>query len=400
MSKQGFGNLKPSIGNADTLRLDEVVEMMRFPDNEDLTIRFLDSPVMPVRQHWIKILAGKEKREIKIPKYCIAFDPENEDTPKEGVVCPYCSLSGGKDGTVQTSTFYLANAIIREIQEDEPNKKRPYTSAEKKTGFKDIKSKSWTPVRVVRLPSTVVARLQELGERNKVLNKKTKKKTCYDVTHAKFGCDVVVRYKPKAPGTDKYSVDIESKTSITEEEEKYLTWDLTPGLLTMTGLETVKQAKEQFNRLDIADKEAVEDDEDEDGLDFSRKKKKKKGKKTSKSGFDMDDEDEDDEDEDDDDVLSTKKKKKKKPSKELTKKKKSRDDDEDEDEDDEDVLSTKKKKKPKQKPVKGKSVSSKKKKSKSKDEYDTDDEPKKKKKKSKETTKEKSKKKKRKTDKF
>jgi hypothetical protein len=326
---KGFNTLKPRTGIQDSVRLDEVIEMHKLPDNEDVRVRFLPGPILPVKQHWIRIYAGKENKEIKVPRYCVSFDPENEDTPREGVECPYCQLSQGQQGTCQTSTFYLANAIIRELQEDEPAKKVKPTETEKKTKFKDIKSKSWTPVRVLRITNTVASRIQELGSRNTV--EKKGKKVAYDITDAKYGRDIILRYKPKGAGTDKYSCDREDRTPLTEDEENYLTWELSNKLLEVTGLQTQKQAEEDLRRTKIVGGEDVGDEEDDDkeSLKFSKKNKdKKKGKSK--------DEDDDYSDDDEDPFEEGKNKKKSKD-----KKKKRRDDD---DEDEEDSKSSKKSK--------------------------------------------------------
>lgn len=303
---KGFGSLKPQTGSSDSVRLNEVIDMFSFPADEDVSLRFLPTDILPVKQHWIKILAGKDKREVKIPRYCIAFNPENEAEPLEGVECPYCTISSGKDGACQTSTFYLANAIIREIQEDEPRKKVPANKKEKATGYKDINSKSWTPVRVVRLTATSASRLQELGNRNKVKGKSGTRS--FDVDHPKFGKDIVIKFKPKAAGSDKWSVDAEDRTPLTEEEQEYLTWELDTKLLKVTGLLTQEQAEKDFARMEVAGSEIIEDQDDEEGVSMgslydddddddeaprrSRSKRKPTRKAKTSDAFDEDDDDE------------------------------------------------------------------------------------------------------------
>lgn len=299
----GFGNLKPKTGGTDSLRLNEVIEMHSWPSDEWSVVRFLPTPILPVRRHWIKIIAGKEKKEITIPRYCISFNPHDENEPRKDekgkdIECPYCSLTHGQDGSARYEFFYLANAIVREIQEDEPRKKAQLTKEEKKTGFKDIRSKSWTPVRVCRITSSVAIRMQELSESNMVKTKKGK--VAYDITHPKYGCDVRVKYKPKAAGTDKYSADKDERTPMTEEEQGYLVWKLDDELLDVTGRMGAKQALEDFKRMDIVGGDTVEgegegidlgDDDDDDSGSFSKSKKSKKSSKSKRSAFDDDDDD-------------------------------------------------------------------------------------------------------------
>lgn len=353
----GFGTLQPRTGNKDSVKLDEVIELHKFPADEWSQIRCLPGKILPVKRHWISILAGKEKKEITIPRYCIAFDPNHEGEPRKDakgkeVKCPYCDLTHGKDGSARYEFFYLGNAIIRELQEDEPRKKAEHTKEEKKSGFKDIRSKSWTPVRVCRFTSTMASRIQEIGEGNTAKDKKSGAKKAFDVTHEKYGCDIRVKFKPKAPGTDKYSIDKDERTPLTDDEKAYLVWKLDETLLDVTGRMDAKQALEDFKRMEIVGGDTPDDDDDGDGYslgDDDEPKKGKKGKKKSKA-FSDDDDDEDD---------KPKKKKKSKPA---------FSDDDDEDEDD----------KPKKKGKKSKS--------KSDDDDDEDDKPKKKAKKSKKSS--------------
>jgi hypothetical protein len=328
MAKRGLGGVKTKTGNKDSLRFEEVIDLFKFNANPDewIHLRFLEPDVLPVKRHWIRIIAGKTKKLVTIPRFCLKFNPEDEDSPKD-VGCPYCEISteGGNDAPMRNEFFCLVNAIVRDVQEDEPARKGEPTKSERKTGYKDIKSKAWTPVKVIRLTNGMVARLQELGETNVVKNKKKGTKKAYDVTHPKFGIDINIKYKPKAPGTDKYSIDKseDGRTPLTEEEAAYLIWNIDEPLLDICGRESEEQAEAEFKKMDIIGGDEMEsggndyDDDDDDGIDLSSSKKKKPAKL------------DDDDDEDEPPRLSEKKKKKKK--------KKSSDDD--------DAPKTKKKKK-------------------------------------------------------
>lgn len=327
----GIGSAKPKTGRKDNLRLEEVINLLEWTPDAITPFRLIGDQILSVKRHWIKIYAGKEKKVIKVPRYCLAHNPLNEDEPT-GKECPYCTLSHGGSETNATASyefFYLMNAIDREEQENEPAKKGSPTKSEAKTGFKDPNSKTWTPVKVARLTSTVASRIQELRDMNKKKGKDGGKPKTYDLDHPKFGCDILVRYKPKASGTEKYSTDKGDRTPITDEEKEYLTYNLTPEILTLTGLLNEKEAAEDFKRNEyVGGDEVDEDDEDDDSYSLGKKKKKKKnGKKSKKSkDEDEDDDDEDDEDEEDeDDEEETPKRKKSKKSKkeEPVKKKKS-----------------------------------------------------------------------------
>jgi hypothetical protein len=341
-SFKGFGSIKTNSRN-DSIRLDEVIDIIKWVDKKWVTIRVLPIAPLQVRQAWIKLYAGKEKKEISIPRYVVNFDPSNPDTPKKGVRCPYSELVTDKDGPVRVSDFWLFNVIDRDMQEEGPPRKssKP-TKAEAKTGFKDITSETWTPVRVARFTMTSILRLQELSEDNIVKDKKTGKKAQFDASDARYGFDVKVKFKKDAPGTDKYSIDkADSAAALTKEEQGYLVWNLTEELLDATGRMTEKQALEDVKRMELVGGNTLDDDDDDDD-----KPKKKKGKSRS---LDDDDEDEkpkkkkkkpfDDDDDDEDDKPKKKKKKSskdddddedEKPKKKLKKKSKSDDDDEDE----------------------------------------------------------------------
>ncbi len=317
-----FSTIKPKIGNKDYPRLDEVVDTFSFPPDEWVTLRFLPSDIISIKQHWISIVT-KTGKSINLPRYCLAHSPTGgEDARKDEdgkpIPCIYCTLQHGNDKSgapANANTAYYANAIVREIQEDEPRRTAPHTKGESASGFKDMKSKSWTPIRVVRLTPTMIGRIQELGENNRVKNKKKGTTEAYDITDVKYGIDVRIKYKPKAAGSDKYSIDAESRSPITEDEEKLLSFKLDMELLELTGLRTVKEAESDFRSLDIAGGDIPDDDDEDDSDSYSLGSKKKK-----KAAFD-DDEDEapvkkkkkrpafDDDEEDEDEPVRKKKKK-------------------------------------------------------------------------------------------
>lgn len=339
-----FGDAKPKVGNNDGARLEELVDLLKLPNGKWVQIRILPNDILAYRTHWVNILAGKTKREVKIPKLCVAFDPLTEET-KKGVKCAYDGIEA------QTSDAYLANVIVRSVQDEAPSKIR-ITPEEKKTGFKDISSNSWTPVKVARFTSSLMKKIQGLKELNKhtVKVKGVASKKTFHINDPKYGIDINIKYDEKAKGGDKYQVNLADKTPLTEEELAYLVYELTPDLLDKMGLETPEQAKKQLASMQIVgasefDGDDEDEDEDDEDEDLPRKKGTKAPAKSKKKPVDEDedDEDEDDEDEDEDDEEDDPPPSKKKPVKKASaksaksakSKKKPVDDDED-DEDDED----------------------------------------------------------------
>ena len=196
---------------------------------EFVSLRFMPTPILPMKRHWVQIRAGKEKKAVSIPIVCIAFDPDSDEPLKDAkgksIECPFCKLPHGKKEEgypAQEEVKYLANVIVRDIQENPPRKLPEPTKAERKSGFKDIKSKTFTPVRVITVPPGVTRRLRDLGARN--IPKKNSKtgadgKTSYPVNDAKFGIDIDIRFNPKAAGAEKYTVEKGNElTPLTKEE--------------------------------------------------------------------------------------------------------------------------------------------------------------------------------------
>lgn len=377
----------------DSLRETDIFEMYKLSDeaaDQWVHIRLMPGDILPVKKHWIE-LAPKEagKKGISIPRMCVQFDPDNTFEALKGRKCPYCKIPHqNKDdqfAPARADLKFLACAIIRDIQEDGPGRKATEpTKSEKKTGFKEMGSKSWTPIRVIPLTGGNVNRINEISERNTHKAKGEKGKKAYDVNDAKFGCDLEIRFRTAKgiPPGDRYQIEKGDCTPLTKEEKEYLTFNLEPWeeIYDQLGRLDNEGALADFKRMDIKGLGIHEEDEDDDeDDDMSLGKKKKKGskdKKAKKSSRFSDDDDDDDEDEapkkkkkktrsllDDDDEDDRPKKKKKKKSSDddedepKKKKKKKRSDDDDEDE------APKKKKKKKS--------------------SDDDDEPKKKKKKKK-----------------
>ena len=328
---RGFDNINPNANSrGDKLKPEEIWDIFKFTDHSGyVSVRFLPTDILPVKTHWIKILAGKDKKEIKIPKICISFDPDNEAVALDGTDCPYCNLSHGQDGACQTSTAYYANVIVRDLQEDMPRKLPPHTKSEKETGYKDIKSRSWTPVRVVRLPAGLAGKIQEMRERNK-----DKKGNMYPVSHEEYGIDIAIKFDDSKSGTDKYQIDKEERSPLDDEELEYLTYDLSVECIDMLGRENQEQADAEFKRLDIVGEDEIdEEDEDEDDLP-RRGKKGSKGRRRASVDEEEEDEDEDEDEDDEEDDLPRSRRSKKTSSR-RSRRSVIDEEEEDEDEDDE-----------------------------------------------------------------
>ena len=362
-TKKTFQDSKPRAGGEDNKKLDDMVDTIKLPEKEYVAMRLL-GPAIPYAQHWIEFHSTKKDKDVNIPKICLAFDPETEDFDSSKK-CPYC------DAGNKASVAYLTNAIIRDLQENEPAKKGKMTDSEKKTGFKEKSSKTWTPVKVVRITSTVASKFQNLSNANKVKDKKSGETVAKPLSDEKYGRDIQMLYDSKQAGAAKYDVQKgDERTPITEEESEYLLWNI-EGLFEPEDLSRAKQEAAKFFGKGAKKGDDADYDEDDDMPKGKKGKKGKKddyldsdeeeapkSKKKGKKPADSDEDDADEEDADssddadsDDDEPKSKKGKKGKPglsAKDSDDDGFSDDDDDDDadDEDDEDEPKSKKGKKP------------------------------------------------------
>ena len=306
----------------DSARIEELIDVFKWPDGKWVQVRLMDRGLLPISTHWVPIIGSKTGKESKIPRLCLNIDPTSGKALKGK--CPYCELGD----TARAQDHYYFNAIIRELQEDQPKKAVKPTSAERETGFKDIDSRSWTPVRAIRLPGGLLDQFKAQKDLNKHKSKKTGETKKYAINHDKYGVDFNVMYDSSIKGGQKYKISKEGRTPLTEEELEYLVYDLDGAAIAKEmGLKTLEEALRDVKTLTLAGGKGGKDDDekskgrrvidDDDDVDLDEDDEpKKKGKKSKHR------DDDEDEDEDEDDA----------PFKKKGKKSKHRDDDEDEDE--------------------------------------------------------------------
>lgn len=316
-------------------RIGEEFDYLDISDGEWHEIRILPAPGIFVHgKHWIDLTFTKDGKEktITIPKPCHNLDKNTGqfDTTKSDPIFEnreYFS-SRGEDGSTGFGAHYYMCVIDRSLQENEPRKKPQITKSEKKTQFKEKGSKSWTPVRVLRLPKGAVEKIIKLGARNVVKTKKGKE--TFDLSDLKHGRDIAIMFDNDAAPANKWDVQLsDSKAGpLTASELEYLIFDIEGAidkdLSQETPEATAKWVKEYLKALNTE-----EDDDDED----DKPKKKSKDKKSKGKAKQDEDDDEDDDDDldldldlDDDDDEDDKPKKKKKGKDKSSKDKKSKKD--------------------------------------------------------------------------
>ena len=303
----GLSSAKPARNKEP--RITELVKIHTYTPKKFDQIRLLPGPTWLVTaQHWVAIVTKKGEKKT-IPKNCLAFNTDTEEYSGE---CPYCTELPEPDKFARKT--YYANAIIRSLQEAKPATVVEPTKSERKNGYKDdFVSDSWTPVEVLRMPGTVVQKIQSLTELNVHKIDGRRKQVAAD--DPDNGVDFNIRFNNDLEGTDKYQIQKEDSSALDEEELGYLYWNLVnPDLFKV---DTIEEAEETIGRILGESKKKSHDSEYDDG---------------TIEVMDLDDADEDDEDDEDDEPKTRKPnvrpKKKRRPDPE-------EDDDLDLDEDDE-----------------------------------------------------------------
>lgn len=389
MSKYGISDLssvQTNKGGKSELVLPQVLlDLFDFKSVEGKWVTFrLFGDIMSFGNYWI---AGVNKQGVKkrFPQACPSFNYLTGQR-ESGKYDPWWEVeqherNGSEDNkseTVQFTRSFFINAIVRSEQDNEPAKIRK-TPEEAESGFKDKDSSSWTPVKVLRMPPSLLQKIQELKPLNSV-KFKTGSIKCFDVTHPIYGRDIQVKFDDSASPANKYSIQLGMKrTPLTEEEKEYLTYDL-DALYYVPKEEEVKRSFEVWAKRSGYSKKVEDETEDNFDMDKSeeedeapapvKKSLKKPAKKIVQEDEDGDDFDEDDEDEEVDVALKKGSKKIKKvveeddeeeekaPVKKSAKRKQEEDEedipdfDEDEDEEDSEEEEDETPKKPAKKPVK------------------------------------------------
>lgn len=175
---------------------------------------------------------------------------------------------------------------MRDLQDDEPRRAPEPSREERKSGFKQMGSKAWTPIRAFRVPAGCGKLFQKLQSMNK--HKVKGKVQACQVSDPEFGCDVFISYDADAPGAAKYNIQKGDHTPLTDDELKYLSWDLS-NLMEAESLEVAKReaaALASKNPEDEGTEEEEEEDESGDALNGrrgSRSSRSERGSRSSRS---------------------------------------------------------------------------------------------------------------------
>jgi len=355
-------------------KVTDKIEIHSFKPNTYETHRIF-GPTFPYCTYWVKTAKKDGKGFTRFPVDSPSFNPSTQEFDRSKYDPWYeLHLKELEDGVknddvmIQVQTKYYVLSISRAKQKNEPARRPKNTAEEKKTGFKEKDSDSWTPVVALALPSTPVRKIQGFKGMN-VVESKSGTTKAYAVSHEKYGHDVRIKFddgKNVAPA-DRYDVQyVEKRSPLSEEELAELKWDLSnlaneatedevrrdfEGWAKRMGIKTSKKRKHDVEELDedLEDEDLDDGDEDEDEAPRGKKKPAKKvakkapAKKSSKKSRDededdedLDDEDEDLDDDEDEDDEPPRRGKKKPVAKKSSKKSRDEEDEDDEDDFDED----------------------------------------------------------------
>jgi hypothetical protein len=224
--------------------------------NKNKAYRFI-GPVYQYREIWVPIyrdgkpLFNKNKHQVKIP---LALTNYDGDTQKfiPGKVCPYQELAEKMNkyldskNQITERSVSISNAINRDMQDNMPRRIIPPTKEENRTGFKDITTKSWTPVEAFTLVPTLARKIKGIMEDN-VYKKKDGTEAVFSIAHKKYGKDIKVRFDPEEKGSAMYNALNGERSPLSVEEEDYLIWDIESAIKTQ--IDTPKEAKKNADNL-------------------------------------------------------------------------------------------------------------------------------------------------------
>lgn len=244
-----WSSAKPMTSREQRARLNEEVDLFEFPPNKYIQVRYV-GPFNSYAWGWIRIRTPKSQsgnKYAQFPKVCLDYNPKTQSYDKE--ICPY------RRGGVYMQQRYIANFIVRDLQEDKPRRIREPTRKESRRQnmlgerwrIKDVASKTWTPVRAHDMPPSLAEKLANLSQLN--TRRKGGKKIAYDIADPRNGMDVLIRFNPKSKNpAGIWDVQRAEPTRLTREELDYPIYDLSQ--LQSVQPEDKKTARAEWKRIE------------------------------------------------------------------------------------------------------------------------------------------------------
>ena len=224
-----FSEVRTNTGGDKSPSIREQVDLFKFPPDKFVTVRII-SPVFMYAGYWV----ATKKKDGSPTKFYMpspSYDPESQSFDTT-VFDPFFEISKGEKGVerdarlIQIQKYGYCNAIILHEEARRPERIPRPTEQELATGFKEKDSDSWTPVKVLRLSSTMLEQIQGIAQTNIVTNKNTGETKAMSIAHPKFGMTIRIKHSPKKPAASQYQILPGERMPLSERQLKYLTWDL------------------------------------------------------------------------------------------------------------------------------------------------------------------------------
>ena len=266
-------------------RLEDQATVYKFPPGKFVTIRLLQG-MNSQANYWVRT----KKRDGSASKFstgCPSYDAatQNRDSSiydpwRDLAAAQYAEVRAGtrtkEDIQVQFGMKYLFNAIIRSDEKAKPARLPKHTREESSTGHKERDSDSWTPVQIVRLPPSIVAKIKDLKNLNVVESRKTGSVKSFSLDDPRFGRDIRIQHNPDKPPSDQYTIQqADERTELDDDQTAYLTWDLESICATSFDEAAVRADYESWAERAGIKKPAPSRGRDTGGLDEHETPKKK-----------------------------------------------------------------------------------------------------------------------------
>ena len=149
---------------------------------------------------------------------CRNFDPKTGKFEERG--CLFCKLE------VMAARDYYTNLIDRAAEESKPAKFIQPSDWELETGFIDVenRSRTWTPMRVMRFTLAAARDVQKIEQGNVV------KGVAYPVGDADYGIDLIFTYDEKAAAAKRMVINSspDGRSQLDDEQLNYCYYKLDP----------------------------------------------------------------------------------------------------------------------------------------------------------------------------
>jgi hypothetical protein len=293
---KGFSGANPS-RRGKSERMENLVDMAEWPKGDFKTYRMV-GPIYAVCNIWFTIATKTKPNGQSIPKMCLDLDGATDKFVSED--CPY-----RKSGLGRESKRYYVNVIDRDEQVDSRGKLQDFPpprglQMETHLGWKAYWAKKGdtrkTPCRILEIPDSCVATLNQMSKLNRAKDKSGQTKS-FDLDDNQYGCDISIMIDESKKGAAKYVINKGERTPITLEERKYMFYR--PDLLKSERLEEAKREMKDLEGKIIEDEKSGKGgkssgrrnrDEDDGGSRDNRRDtgKRNRGREEDDSGIDDD----------------------------------------------------------------------------------------------------------------